>query len=152
MDNQAPRSMIVIEEPLVSSDVVSILAVAAEALDLNRRRTRTGALHRLSYGKANFWTALQSTVFRPETRASVSLSPSCHVTTCLSLPRRRLLHEPPPLRAVFLSLANVPLHFSAEPCGELSRHFVRKPLLSSAFQEFAATPSCCICGVFERCV
>lgn len=64
--------MIVIEEPLTSSDIVSILAVAAGALETNRRRRgRNGVLKRLSYGRASFWDAVVSTVNKPDNRASV---------------------------------------------------------------------------------
>lgn len=74
VDSKAPRSMIVIEEPLTSSDVVSILAVAAGALEVNRRRRgRAGVLQRLSYGRASFWDAVMATVNKPENRASVGL-------------------------------------------------------------------------------
>ncbi|XP_026192798.1 uncharacterized protein LOC113147216 [Cyclospora cayetanensis] len=72
VDSKAPRSMIVIEEPLTSSDIVSILAVGAGALDANRRRRgRGGALQRLSYGRASFWDAVVSTVNKPDNRASM---------------------------------------------------------------------------------
>ncbi|KAL8273275.1 hypothetical protein Esti_002776 [Eimeria stiedai] len=75
VDSRAPRSMIVIEEPLTSSDVVSILAVAAGALDSSRRkRGRGGVLQKLSYGRASFWDAAMTTVNKPDNRASVSLA------------------------------------------------------------------------------
>ncbi|OEH80064.1 3 5 -cyclic nucleotide phosphodiesterase domain-containing protein [Cyclospora cayetanensis] len=77
VDSKAPRSMIVIEEPLTSSDIVSILAVGAGALDANRRRRgRGGALQRLSYGRASFWDAVVSTVNKPDNRASVKNVPA----------------------------------------------------------------------------
>lgn len=65
--------MIVLEEPLICSDVVSILAVAAGAHDSNRRRRGRTALQRLSYGRASFWDAVVSTVNKPDNRASVRI-------------------------------------------------------------------------------
>ncbi|KAL8431554.1 hypothetical protein Efla_000600 [Eimeria flavescens] len=88
VDSRAPRSMIVIEEPLTSSDVVSILAVAAGALETNRRRkARGGVLQKLSYGRASFWDAVMTTVNKPDNRASQmcsSISVQSRVESSLS--------------------------------------------------------------------